>query len=316
MARPKHAFLIALASSCAVLLAACGTSAGSNVGAAGLGGGANDWRAKVLDKAPVASPDAIPKNSSLWKAHQAGVLTYGGSKSQKLFSQLNPTTGELEGFDATMALLLAKYLTGQPKVDQKIVTSETRESLLNNGTIQAAIYTYSITEKREDKVDFAGPYFISGQGIVVPEAKTDIKGLADLAGRKVCVTKGGTAYLTVKDKVPTAELITLESSSECEESLRQGHADAEVQDRAILLGQVAKGGLKLVGDTITYEPYGIGLPNNSPEDVAFVEAWLKDLIASGIWQEVYDHTAGTVKDSQPQVPEPGKNKYPDLKGVR
>lgn len=301
---------VATALPLALLLASCGTS--SQPSGPPAGASSNDWRTEVLAEAPVANPDSIPKDSSLWQAHQDGKLTYGGSKTLKLFSLLDPTTGELEGFDATMAMLLAKYLTGEPTVDVKIVTSETRESLISNRTIQAVVHAYSITPQREKKVDFAGPYFISGQAIIVREDNTDINELADLAGRKVCVTKGGTAFLTMQSKVPTADLITLESSTECELTLRQGRADAEVQDRAILLGQAAEGGLKLVGETITYEPYGIGLPNNSTAAVKFLNEWLTGLIKSGLWQQVYDHTIGEVKGAEAQVPVPGQDKTPDL----
>lgn len=270
------------------------------------------WRKALLERAPVANPDDIPKGSSLWAAHEDGKLTYGGSKTQKLFSLQNPITGEMEGFDATIALLLAKYLTGKPAVNEKIVTSATREALLNNKSVQVVIYTYSITPEREKKVDFAGPYFISGQSIAVRDGTNDIKDLKDLAKRKVCVTKGGTAYLTMTKRVPTAQLITLEASGECEAALRDGRVDAEVQDRAVLLGQVAKGGLKLVGGTITYEPYGIGLPNNSPKAVKFVDAWLEKLIKDGIWQEVFDHTVGQAKGAKANIPVPGQNRMPKL----
>jgi glutamate transport system substrate-binding protein len=292
----------------ALLLAGCGGAGGS---ATDLGADSS-WRDKVVEEAPVADAADIPKGTVLWDIHMSGKLVYGGSKTQKLFSQLNPATNELEGFDATMAQLLAKYLTGKATVEPKIVTSETRESLLENGTIQAAFYTYSITPERDKKVDFAGPYFISGQSIAVREDTDDITTLADLSGRNVCVTKGGTAYLTMKAKVPSAKLVTLESSTECERMLRQGRVDAEVQDRAILLGQAAEGGVKVVGETLTYEPYGIGLPNNSPEAVEFLNRWLRKLIESGVWQEAYDHTVGTVPGAEAAVPTPGKNTTPQL----
>lgn len=270
------------------------------------------WRQRLLDRAPVADPASIPKDTTLWDAHQNGKLVYGGSKTQKLFSLQNPMTGELEGFDATMALLLAKYLTGKPEVEEKIVTSATREALLNNKTVEAIFYTYSITPEREKKVGFAGPYFISGQAIAVREETNDIAKLSDLDKKKVCVTKGGTAYLTMAKHVPTAELITLESSGECEATLRDGRVDAEVQDQAVLLGQTAKGGLKLVGEVITYEPYGIGLPQGSPEAVEFVNAWLKEIIKSGIWKEVFDNTVGTAKGAQINIPKPGEDRMPKL----
>jgi glutamate transport system substrate-binding protein len=280
--------------------------------AAPLPAQSGEWRKALLERAPVANPDDIPKDSTLWQAHQDGKLTYGGSKTQKLFSLKNPITGELEGFDATMALLLAKYVTGKAEVDEKIVTSETREALINNRSVQAVLYTYSITPEREKKIDFAGPYLISGQSIAVRNDNNDIHKLEDLANRKVCVTKGGTAYLTMTKRVPSAEIITLESGSECEATLRQGRVDAEVQDRPVLLGQVQAGGLKVVGEPLTYEPYGIGLPNNSPESVAFLNNWLKLLIKDGIWQEAFNHTLGQVEGATSIVPTPGQDLMPKL----
>ncbi|MGN6702090.1 MAG: hypothetical protein ACTHKB_03900, partial [Burkholderiaceae bacterium] len=159
---------------------------------------------------------------------------------------------------------------------------------------------------------FAGPYLISGQSIAVRSDNNDIHGLQDLAKRKVCVTKGGTAYLTMTKRVPTADLITLESSSECEATLRQGRVDAEVQDRPVLLGQAQAGGLKVVGDPFTYEPYGIGLPNNSAESVEFLNNWLKLLIKDGIWQDAFNHTLGKVEGAVSTVPTPGQNMMPKL----
>ncbi|TPW25988.1 glutamate ABC transporter substrate-binding protein [Pararhizobium mangrovi] len=288
------------------------TASSSVLAASSPFGDSSKWRDELLKEAPVANPADIPKNSTLWDAHQAGTLTYGGSKTQKLFSLQNPITGQLEGFDATMALLLAKYLTGKPSVNEKIVTSETREALLNNKTVQAVFYTYSITPERDKKVDFAGPYLVAGQSIAVRTDTNDIHDLADLKKRHVCVTKGGTAYLTMTKRVPSASLITLESSSECEQALRDGRVDAEVQDRPVLLGQVAKGGIKVVGKTITYEPYGIGLPNSSPQSVKFVNNWLKLIIKDGIWQKAIDHTLGQVEKAKIAPPVPGKNMMPKL----
>ncbi len=310
--RAPKAYVNCLRAALPIMLALAALVHGATSVAASLSPASTEWRKALLEKAPVADPKDIPKNTTLWQAHQDGKLTYGGSKTQKLFSLKNPITGELEGYDATMALLLAKYLTGKPEVDEKIVTSETREALINNKTVQAVFYTYSITPERQKKVDFAGPYLISGQSIAVRADNNDIHKLEDLAKRKVCVTKGGTAYLTMTRRVPSAELITLETSSECEATLRQGRVDAQVQDRPVLLGQVQAGGLKVVGDTLTYEPYGIGLPHGSPEAVEFVNDWLKLLIKTGLWQEAFDHTLGQVPGATATVPTPGQDMLPKL----
>ena len=116
----------AIASPCILVLASCG-GAGS---AADSLGGDSGWREAVIEEAPVADPAEISKGTELRDVHESGKLVYGRSKTQKLCSQRNPVTNKLEGFDATLALLLAKFLTGEPKVEEKIVTSETREALL------------------------------------------------------------------------------------------------------------------------------------------------------------------------------------------
>ncbi len=287
------------------LVAACGSTSqgqGSNQGDTG----APSWEQQVLADAPVAKPSDIPSGTVLAAAQKRGTLIYGGGKTGSLFDVQNPLTGREEGFDATMARLLAKYVTGHPAVQEKIVTSETRTSLLNDGSVDVVFLTFTISAEREKQVDFAGPYFVSGQSIIVRDSNNDIHGLADLKGRTVCVTKGGDAFVTMQDKVPSAKLVTVDSSAPCETALREGRVDAEVQDNAIELGQASKGGLKIVGPLLTQSPYGIGLANNSPEVTKFLDDWLRQIIKDGTWMTVYQNTVGTVKGATPIVPTPGQ----------
>lgn len=252
------------------------------------------WLPQLLEKAPVADPDTIPKNTSLWDAHKRGKLIYGGAKTQKLFSLTNPISGELEGFDATLAKLLAKYVTGNSKPETVLVTTATRESLLQNGSVDVVIYTYSNIGNRAELVDFAGPYFISGQSIATREATTDINSLDDLSGKSVCTTKGNSAYNIVMESVPNVKFVMMDTSTECETLLRQSRVDAEIQDRPLLLGQVEQGGLRLADGIFTTSPYQIGLPKESPEAVEFVEQWIALLVESGLWDEVFDNTLGKI----------------------
>ena len=52
-----------------------------------------------------------------------GYLIYGGALDAPLLSQENPVNGDVEGFDADMGKLLAKYITG--RADIKVVSAET-----------------------------------------------------------------------------------------------------------------------------------------------------------------------------------------------
>src|SRR5699024_3158253 len=67
-----------------------------------------------------------------------------------------------------------------------------RENMLENGQVDMIFATYSITEERAERVDFAGPYFMAGQDILVRADDEDITGPEDLNGRNLCSVSGST----------------------------------------------------------------------------------------------------------------------------
>jgi glutamate transport system substrate-binding protein len=78
-------------------------------------------------------------------------------------------------------------------------------------------------------------------------------------------------------------------------AVRQGRTDAYVLDQGILLGDATKvSDVKVVGEPFTTEPYGIGVPKQHPEMKTFVNAWLKQIEAAGLWARLYQATVGKV----------------------
>lgn len=293
--------LAAAASATCLALAGCSSSGQGEVSDRTSDGGTvanqQDARASLLERAPVADPEDIPEGS-LRDAHERGALHYGGSDTQKLFSVKNPVTGELEGFDATMALLLAKYLTGEPSVEQTIATTATREGLLQNGTVDVVIYTYGFVPARDDLVDFAGPYFNSGQTLALraDDPDTDhITSVEDLDGYSVCTTKGNDIIPLLEEGAPGVSIVTVDTSGECEQMLRQGRVDAQAQQQPILLGQVEQGGMRLFDEILDPSPYYIGVPNTSPETIEFLNEWIDLIIEEGIFDEAYEDTFGHIE---------------------
>src|SRR5699024_12244190 len=71
--------------------------------------------------------------------------------------------------------------------------------MLENGQVYMIFATYSITEERAERVDFAGPYFMAGQDILVRADDEDITGPEDLNGRNLCLVSGSTPPQNVKD---------------------------------------------------------------------------------------------------------------------
>jgi glutamate transport system substrate-binding protein len=301
--RRSGAFIVALT---AVLIGGCAakTSATGTADTAGTAGTADTLAAIVAD-APVAAATDLPAGSAMAAIHAAGVLNVGGVETAALFSLKDPTTGKVSGFDADLAQLLARYLTGRPDVKLTVVSSQTREQVLENGTVDAVFATYSITPARAARVAFAGPYYNSPLGIGVATSDTTIRSAADLAGRDVCVQANSTAVPAVTAAAPTAHQLLLDTNNECLEALRQGRVNAYVVDEALLIGAEAKSHdikVRPFGQSDLADPYGIGLPKDKPELKTFVNDWLKKIVAVGIWARVWKLTIGTVVEGPAPVP--------------
>ncbi|MDH6130669.1 glutamate transport system substrate-binding protein [Kitasatospora sp. MAA4] len=267
---------------------------------------ASPWQpdfASVVDEAPVADASAIPAGSLMAKIRSRGSLNVGGTDAAALFSLKDPVSGKLTGFDAGLAQMLAQYITGKPTENLVTVTADTREALLQNGTVDTVFATYTITPARAQKVAFAGPYYASGDAILVAASNTSIKAVADLGGKTVCTESSSTAANDIKQYAPTAKVILFQTNAECEQAVEQKRADAYVLDQALLLGdQYRDKNVKVVGTPFTTEPYGIGVPLGSPEMKTFVNGWLKLIESDGEWAKLWQATIGTALTGQPPAP--------------
>jgi glutamate transport system substrate-binding protein len=144
-----------------------------------------------------------------------------------------------------------------------------------------------MTRARERQVDFAGPYFIAHQDLLIRRNDDTITGPETLDGKKVCAAAGTTSidYLTshYRGKIT---VVKVPSWSECVRDLAAGTVDAVSTDDLILAGfagqQQYKGVLKVVGKGFTDEDYGVGLKKGDPRLDA-VRTALKEFISSGAW---------------------------------
>ena len=280
-----------------VLLLVTGCSGGES----SVPGGTPSAIDQLVAKAPVAAN--VPAGSTMARIKERGELLIGGSLDAPLLSLQNPGTGELTGFDADLGKLLAKYLTGEPKTKLVTSTSETREPLLANGTVDVILQTYTITPQRAERVAFAGPYYESGQTVAVRRGTTGIAKPADLAGRKVVVGANTPAIAAVKAAAPTAELVEFGSDPECLTALRQGRGEAYVQDQALLIADASQDNeLEIVGEPFTKDPYGIGIKHGDEQFKQFVNDWLREIQKSGLWQDVWRNSIGTVVSGPPPSP--------------
>lgn len=293
---------VALAAAGALLaLSACsGSTLPAPTGSGSAVEPAGDYDA-VISSAPVADDATIEASPWASRIKAAGVLKTGGSDTGPLWSLKNPATGKVEGFDAGLSQMLARYILGEPKTDLTITTVDTRETLLQNNSVDTVFATYTITPARAEKVAFAGPYYMSGTSVLVKKG-SDITGVDDLAGKNVVTQANSTGVTALEQFAPAAKILTFPDNAQCVAALMQGRADAYVIDESILMSAaLANDGLTVVGTPFTDDPYGIGV-NKDGDAKEFVDAWLEKIYADGSWAKLWKATLGTVVSGDAPTP--------------
>lgn len=218
----------------------------------------------------------------------------------------DPVSGERSGFDVDIARWIAASLGfSEDQIEYVTIPSANREQAIVNGDIDYYVGTYSITDSRKEQIDFAGPYFITGQGLLVAADNEDINGPEDLAGKIVCSVTGSTPLQRIRDEYNPGDTVEYDTYSQCVEQLVAGSVDAITTDEAILAGYVAErpDDLKIAGEPFSEERYGVGLPKG---DTALKD-WINTLFTDGgdVWTALFDqHLAPAgISGDQPAVDE-------------
>ncbi|MFD4182352.1 glutamate ABC transporter substrate-binding protein [Rhodococcus sp. NPDC058514] len=243
--------------------------------------------------AVVATACGGDEQKSATQSAESGELTVGIKFDQPGLGVRNPD-GTFSGFDVDVATYVADKL-GVPAsgITFKESPSAQRETLIQNGEVDYVVATYSITDARKEKVDFAGPYFVAGQSLLVKSDNTDITGRESLGGKRVCSVTGSTPAQRIKED-PQVQLQEFDTYSACVEALRNGAVDAVTTDDIILAGYAAQypGELKVVGQTFSTERYGIGLSKGDTETRGKINDAIEAMIEDGSWQASLEKNVG------------------------
>ncbi|MFJ3723124.1 glutamate ABC transporter substrate-binding protein [Streptomyces sp. NPDC090045] len=203
---------------------------------------------------------------------------------------MRETGGAFSGFDVDVATYVAKELGYKSdRIEFKQVLSNDRELLLQYNEVKFVVASYSINEKRKEKVDFAGPYFVAHQDLLTRADDTSINKAEDLNSKTMCSVTGSTSAENLKKNLaPKAALLELGTYSDCVVALQESRVDAMTTDNAILAGYAArkenKGKFKLTGQSLSTENYGIGVKKGNKELQRKINDALKKMVQDGSWE--------------------------------
>ncbi len=211
--------------------------------------------------APIGGVEDVLARVTAAKTVRVGVLANNPPFSYQV-------GGNWTGFDIDIAQGVAHEL-GIENIVYVPVTLDQRGPSIVNGTVDMVVASMTITRYREskssNKVDFSIPYFQDGQALLV-KAASPIKSYLDLNGKKVGAVKGSTASFYMTQINPDAEVVKYADNAALGKALDAGEIDAATNDYLVLAGMVASAAdpaaLRIAGERMTTEPYGIAVPQN------------------------------------------------------
>ena len=229
--------------------------------------------------------------SALDRISQSGQLVVGTAGSMP---PLNMTTrdGEVIGLEPDMAKMMAEAMG--VKVTFKTMPFADLLPALKAGKVDMVMSNMTITGKRNMKVAFVGPYFISGKTFLTTEmwvASAKKPEEVNNPATKLTALRGSTSQEFVEQIFPKATLLLGKDYDASVAMVLQGKADAMIADYPICLLSVIRypdNNMISVVPPYTYEPIGIAIQKEDTLLANWLENFLGVLAGSGDLKELQE----------------------------
>lgn len=173
-------------------------------------------------------------DDSWTKVEQAGKLVMGMDEAFPPMGYKDTKTGEIIGFDIDVATEVCKRLNLE--LVKQPIDWNNQIAEVNNGNVDCLWNGLSKNEKREENLNLSIPYMNNNQVIMV---KTDAsyQNLADLAGKKLAVQAGSSAYdalqAATEFKNSLGEVVQLNDYAKATQEIKNGVVDAIAIDEVV-----------------------------------------------------------------------------------
>jgi polar amino acid transport system substrate-binding protein len=204
---------------------------------------------------------------------------------------MKDASGNPQGFDVDIANDIAKALG--VKLEVVDTTAADRIPNLTTGKVDLIVADFTRTAERAKSISFTDPYIAAGYNLLVKK-DSGIKGVADLTGKTVAVPKGTTEDVAITTANPQAKIARFDTTAACILAVKQGQADAMVEDSNVLLYQAKLDSTLEVSkeSVLPVEYNGFGLRRGDPDWQSWLNLFLFNEITSGRETELYQNWFG------------------------
>lgn len=234
------------------------------------------------------------------KIKSSGTLTLGYRESSVPFSYLGqdqrPVGISMDLCAAVAERVKSEFDLPNLTVDYVAVNASNRIPLIQNGTVDLECGSTTNTAERQQQVAFSVATFVS-QPRWMTTTGSGIENASDLKGKTVVITQGS-LNLGIGERINQEHGLELRINQAREQAesllmLRTGRAVAWFEDDILQAGLAASSPdpstLKFLPDSYGgYYYYGLMMPKDDTAFKAFVDGVIKDLMASGEFEKLYD----------------------------
>ena len=235
---------------------------------------------------------------TLKRIRDSGTITIGVREASVPFSFIDAQK-QPQGYSIDLCLRVADAVKTElklPRLDVRFVpvTSSNRIAMVKDGKVDLECGSTTNTRDRAKDVAFAYTTFVAGIKMLAKKS-SNVKGIEDLRGKTVVVTKGTTSEKMLKqmneDRVLKLTILETKDHNESFAAVADGRAVAFPMDDVLLYGLISKadkpGDYAVVGKYLSVEPYGIMLRKDDAAFERLVDRTLNELFQSGEVRRIY-----------------------------
>lgn len=239
-----------------------------------------------------ASNIDLAKSSTLEQIIQKGEIRVGFDVGYVPF-EMSDKKGNFVGFDVDLAKMMAKAM-GVKFIPVNTAWDGIIPALVT-GKLDIIIAGMTVTQQRNLKVNFADPYIIVGQTVILNgKHKDTVKSYKDLNDPKYTITSklGTTGEQAIKRLMPKAKYKSFEDATEAGLEVASGRADAFVYDlptcAAFQARQGAKANTVFLDEPFTFEPLAFAIRKGDPDFLNWLNNFMRQIKNDGRYDKMYD----------------------------
>ena len=234
---------------------------------------------------PAAADDMLSE------VKERGTLRVGMEPGYMPF-ELTNKKGEIVGFDPDVAKRMAKALD----VELELVSTAWDGIIpaLLTKKFDIIMSGMTITTARAEAVDFADPYIVIGQTILLRKDLADeVTSYKDLNDPKYKIASklGTTGEIAARKNIPDAQYFSYETEQEAVMEVVNGRIDAFIYDspyNAVAFAERGQGKLVFLDEPFTEERIGWAVRQGNPKFVAWLNAFLQEIKDNGTYDKIYN----------------------------